>query len=102
MDKRLHRIHAIHVRVDKRLETSTAHGKVIALNTLTNGITSRVETDAGNLRMAMLDQMPNASFRTFSVLDKHCVRLQSGNGPGESDNGNSAVSKGSQLRSITA
>ena len=52
--------------------------------------------------MAMFDQVPNALFRAFPVLDQHRIGLQSRNRPVESDNRNAAFVNHLQSTSVTA
>jgi len=88
--------------VKRRLQTGAAQRKVIALNPFTHGIAARVETYAGNLLMAMFDQMPHALFCAFSILDQHRIRLQSSKRPVESDNRNAAFLNHLQSSSVAA
>ena len=93
---------AVEIGKENGLQTGAAQRKVIALNPFTHGIAARVETYAGNLLMAMFDQMPHALFCAFSILDQHRIRLQSSKRPVESDNRNAAFLNHLQSSSVFA
>ena len=65
-------------------------------------IAARVKTHAGNLLVAMFDQMPHSLLGAFSILDQHGIRLQSNKRRLGRDHRNAASLNHLQSPSVTA
>jgi hypothetical protein len=50
----------------------------------------------------MVNQMPNAKFHAFSILNEHSIGLESSYGPIEGNNWNAAILEHLQSSAVTA